>query len=109
MASVHFRGGESSEDLKLLAKILQFFTFLPDSWDVGVATVLQKRQEHLSQQTGALGLWSSGALEPPSFGAPELWSPGCSYRVKTEIHRQLSHTLGTGVFKKPSGWCLCPS
>lgn len=49
MASVHFHGGESSEDLKLLVKILQFFTFLPDSWDVGVATVLKKRQECLSQ------------------------------------------------------------
>lgn len=45
MASVHFHGGESSEDLKLLA----IFTFFPDSWDVGVATVLKKRQECLSQ------------------------------------------------------------
>lgn len=75
MASVHFHGGESSEDLKMLAKILQF-TFLPDSCDVGVATVLKKHQKRLSQQSGALELWSTGALEPWSSGALELWSPG---------------------------------
>lgn len=95
---------------------LQFFTFLPDSWDVRDAVVLKKLQEHLCQQTGALELWSPGACSPALFfflqsykASPRTWDHldschvlnlvlGC--RVKTELHSQLSHITGGGFFQE---------